>query len=78
MALVTEIAGIAVEDGVAFDAAAAGAQPIRPDDLYGGVRVTGPATIGRARVKLALDVNFGDPISPGVVSMIGGGGCQRC
>jgi hypothetical protein len=29
------------------------------------VRVSLPAAIGRARVKLSLDINFGDPVTPG-------------
>lgn len=68
LALVAEIAAIAVDDGVVFDVAAVRAQPIRQDDFYGGVRVTMPAAIGQARVKLALDVNFGDPVTPGAVT----------
>ena len=37
---------------------------IRDEALYAGVRVTMDCAIARATVKLRLDVNFGDPITP--------------
>lgn len=65
--LVREIASVAVDDGVVLDADSARTEPIREDDLYPGVRIVVPATVGRAKVKLALDVNFGDPVTPEAV-----------
>jgi hypothetical protein len=62
-----EIAGIAADDGLEFDTDQIRAAVIREDDLYSGLRITMPATLGKAKIKLALDVNFGDPVTPGAV-----------
>jgi hypothetical protein len=67
VAIVTEIAAVEVDDGVRFVVDAVRPASIRQDDLYAGVRVVVPALIGRAQAKLALDVNFGDPVTPGAV-----------
>jgi hypothetical protein len=64
---VAEIAAIAVDDGLAFDNTDLRAAVIREDDLYSGLRITMPAALGKARIKLALDVNFGDPVTPGAI-----------
>lgn len=63
---VREIASIDVDDGVVFMIDRLRAQQIREGDLYPGVRLTVPAMIGRARLNLVLDVNFGDPVTPQV------------
>lgn len=64
--LVTEVAGRSAnpDDGVEFLVDTVASQSIRDDALYAGVRVTMDCRVGRARVKLRLDVNFGDPITP--------------
>lgn len=64
---VKEIAAIDVDDGVAFTAEKIQTTTIREEDQYAGLRVTMPAAVGKAQVKLALDVNFGDPVTPGAV-----------
>lgn len=38
---------------------------IREENRYSGVRVTTQATIATATVKIQLDINFGDPVTPG-------------
>lgn len=38
--------------------------PIRDDDLYAGVRISMDCRISTASVKLKLDINFGDPVTP--------------
>jgi hypothetical protein len=58
------IAEIEVDDGVTFDAASLKTSPIREDGRYHGLRLVMPATIARARLKLQLDVNLGDPVTP--------------
>lgn len=65
LACVCDIARIEVDDGVNYQTDQARASAIREADQYGGVRVTMPAAIGRTRAKLALDISFGDPITPG-------------
>lgn len=62
-----EIARVPVDDGLEFAVDQIRASIIREDDLYSGLRVTMPAILGKARIKLALDVNFGDPVTPGAV-----------
>ena len=52
------------DDGVEFLVDTVTAQSIRDDDLYAGVRVAMNCRIATASVKLKLDVNFGDPVTP--------------
>src|SRR3954447_24230105 len=63
---ITEIADITPEpdDGVTYRTETARARTIRESDLYTGVRISMDAHISSASVKLALDINFGDPITP--------------
>lgn len=63
---VTEIASIDdPDDGVEFLTGTAATAVIRQDALYSGVRVTMTARIATAQIKLRLDINFGDPVTPG-------------
>jgi hypothetical protein len=66
VARVIEIAefGIDPDDGVRFLTATTVARTIRDDDLYSGVRVGMDCELSTAKVKLWLDVNFGDPVTP--------------
>lgn len=52
------------EDGVAFDTDTITTRIIRDEALYAGLRVAMDARIATATVKLRLDINFGDPITP--------------
>jgi hypothetical protein len=62
-----EIAATACDDGVEFQPDTLATVPIRQDDQYHGLRLSMVATISRARLKLQLDVSFGDPITPATV-----------
>lgn len=65
--ILSRVAGIAaaeVDDGVVFDAGTLRTVPIREDEEYHGLRLSTVATIARARLKLQLDVSFGDPVTP--------------
>ena len=53
-----------VDDGVRFDASSLTAGPIRDGQAYGGVRVKLSAHIDNAKVRLQVDVGFGDTITP--------------
>lgn len=66
LARVVEIAATPTdrEDGVEYLLRTARARTIRDGNLYAGVRVTMDARVARATVKLQLDVNFGDPVTP--------------
>jgi hypothetical protein len=61
--VVAEIAAIDMADGVTFGSETT-TRVIREEADYHGVRVTTPASVGSARLKLALDVSFGDPVEP--------------
>jgi len=66
--IIRRIAGIAateIDDGVLFDPATLKTVPIREEDEYHGLRLSMAASIARARLKLQLDVSFGDPVTPG-------------
>jgi len=64
---ISEIARIEVGDGVEFLPEDIRSETIREGDLYEGFRVSMPARVASARVKLQLDINFGDPITPDAV-----------
>ncbi|NNH70027.1 nucleotidyl transferase AbiEii/AbiGii toxin family protein [Nocardia uniformis] len=61
---ISMIAATEVDDGVVFDPGTLKTVPIREDDEYHGLRLTMAASIARARLKLQLDVSFGDPVTP--------------
>jgi len=63
--VITEIAAIEIDDGVAFDTGTARAEAIRDQDQYQGVRVIVAATLATARLVFHVDVNIGDPMVPG-------------
>jgi predicted nucleotidyltransferase component of viral defense system len=63
-ARVREIAGLDVPDGVVFDPPSVTAAIIRDDDEYAGIRVKLIGMLGRARLTIGIDVNFGDPVWP--------------
>lgn len=58
------IASTEIDDGVEFDPRTLKTAQIRDDDEYEGLRLTMAAAISRARLKLQLDVSFGDPVTP--------------
>ncbi|GIF95338.1 nucleotidyl transferase AbiEii/AbiGii toxin family protein [Catellatospora citrea] len=62
---IARICAVEVDDGVQFAAQRIRTATIREDADYTGVRVILPASLGRAQLKLSLDVNFGDPVTPG-------------
>jgi predicted nucleotidyltransferase component of viral defense system len=53
-----------VDDGVQFDLATMEVGLIRDDQEYGGVRVEVVARVTNARVRLQVDVGFGDAVTP--------------
>ena len=60
-----EICAVPVEpDGLEFDAASIRVAPIRPADAYGGLRAIIWAHLGPARLRVQVDVGFGDAVVP--------------
>lgn len=66
---VRAVAAMEVDDGVVFEPEGLRAEVIREVDAYTGVRVTMPASLGRARHPLRVDVNVGDPVTPAPVEI---------
>lgn len=62
--IVAEIAAIDLDDGVVFDGTAISATEIREDAEYRALRLSLPVEIAQAKLKLKLDINFGDPVAP--------------
>jgi Nucleotidyl transferase AbiEii toxin, Type IV TA system len=62
---VLDVLTIEVDDGVLFEPSGLRAQITRDADPYTGVRVTVPARVDRARHPLRVDINVGDPVTPG-------------
>ncbi len=68
--IMSEIAAQLVEpDGVTFDVAGISSEAIRTAHAYGGVRVLIHAKLGKARVRLQVDVGFGDAVVPDPVAL---------
>lgn len=51
-------------DGLTFDEKSVAGEPIAEDADYQGVRITLGGALGNARVRLQIDIGFGDVISP--------------
>lgn len=60
-----EICSIEVDDGIVFDPKSVEAWRIREDNMYAGVRVRFAAMLAGARVRMQVDVAYGDVIDPG-------------
>lgn len=52
------------DDGLRFDPFAVSACRIKEDQEYEGVRVICPVRLGNARLRLQIDVGFGDAVTP--------------
>lgn len=64
-ALFSEVCKINDEnDGLTFDADSVGVEALREDEEYEGVRLLIDAKLGTAKIKLKIDVGFGDHVHP--------------
>lgn len=66
LAVFQEICGIAEDDGVTFDVGALKIDRNRDDLAYGGLRVTTDARVGGAKIRVVVDIGFGDAVEPGL------------
>jgi Nucleotidyl transferase AbiEii toxin, Type IV TA system len=65
VACVLDVASTAIDDdGVEFLPDTVTVRSIRDGDLYSGLRVSMSCRVSAAQVKLKLDINFGDPVTP--------------
>ena len=58
---------VGTADGLDFDPASVIAEAIREGAVYEGVRVVMRACLGKARIRVQVDIGFGDAVTPGPV-----------
>jgi len=61
---VEDCAAIDVADGMVFDTASISLQDIVEDADYHGVRIRFVACLGNARIRMQVDIGFGDKVTP--------------
>lgn len=64
-----EICAFRFDDAVVFDIAAVQIDRIREELEYGGLRIKTNATVDGARVRVVVDIGFGDATEPGLTEM---------
>jgi predicted nucleotidyltransferase component of viral defense system len=64
-----EICALSYNDGVVFDVGSVGVDRIREELEYGGLRIKLSATVDGARVRVVIDIGFGDAVEPGISEM---------
>src|SRR5678816_298270 len=52
------------DDGLVFRSETIRVREIREDNVYGGMRVTLEARLGKIRIPLQVDIGFGDAVTP--------------
>lgn len=65
-ALFREVCAVPCDDGVEFNPEALRIDAIREELEYGGLRIKTDAVVASARVRVVIDVGFGDAIEPGL------------
>ncbi len=61
-----EICTIEANDGVAFDVQALTIDRVRDELEYGGLRIKTTAALDGARIRVLIDIGFGDAVEPGL------------
>jgi hypothetical protein len=69
LAVFREICAVEADDGVIFDVEGLAVDLIREELEYGGLRIKTDATIAGARVRVVIDIGFGDTIEPGATEL---------
>jgi predicted nucleotidyltransferase component of viral defense system len=64
-----EICAVPFDDGVVFDSEAVEIDRVREELEYGGLRIKTNATVDGARVRVVIDIGFGDATEPGLTEM---------
>ena len=64
IAIRTILEQIVADDGIVFDASTIKAEPISEDAMYRGIRVSFDASLAAARIKMKIDIGFGDSTFP--------------
>jgi predicted nucleotidyltransferase component of viral defense system len=69
LAIFREICAIGSDDGIEFDVDALAVERIREELDYGGMRLQTVARLAKTRVKVSIDIAFGDATEPGLQEM---------
>jgi predicted nucleotidyltransferase component of viral defense system len=64
-----EVCAVSFNDGIVFDPDSVAIDRIREETEYGGLRITANATVDKAKVRLVIDIAFGDSAEPGLQEM---------
>jgi predicted nucleotidyltransferase component of viral defense system len=64
-----EICAVPFDDGVIFDIEGVEIDRVREELEYGGLRIKTNATVDGARVRVMIDIGFGDATEPGLAEM---------
>ena len=64
LAVFREVCSVTADDGVIFNAAGLTIEQIREDTEYGGLRLKTNATLDGARIRVLVDIGFGDAVEP--------------
>ncbi len=64
LAAFREICAVVADDGIAFDVAGLEIAEIREESAYGGLRIRTIATVDNARIRVVIDIGFGDAVEP--------------
>lgn len=66
LAVFREICAAPAEDGVAFDVSKLEIDQVREELEYAGFRLRTDATVDGARIRVVIDIGFGDATEPGI------------
>jgi hypothetical protein len=66
LAVFKEICSTELDDGIQFDTEQLRVTLIREELKYGGLRLSTTASIAGARIRVIVDIGFGDSVEPGV------------
>jgi hypothetical protein len=64
-----EICAIKADDAVVFDVSALAVDRVRDELEYGGLRIKTNATVDGAKVRVIVDIGFGDATEPGLTEI---------
>jgi hypothetical protein len=67
------VVSLPADDGILFDPSSIDAAVIREDTEYEGVRVKLSASLEQARIRLQVDIGFGDVVDPAPARTVKGG-----
>ena len=64
-----EVCAVEMADGVTIDVAALTIDRVRDELEYGGLRIKTNAVVDRARIRVVIDIGFGDAVEPGLAEL---------